>query len=305
MNLRMNLLMPLVFIFVILLSFSASADAANPREELQQMVEQLQQSPSDTVLREKIIQHVQGMKPAPAVPEEAKRYLSRGMAAMKSAASEVDFKDSVKEFEKAALAAPWLANAYYNLGISQDKAGVYAEAITNLKLYLMAEPDAGDAEAVKGLIYEIEYRQEKAEKESSPEAIAAKKQKEYEEWLRKLDGARFVVDYSNRDSSGKLTLDIRGNEVIAGVIRTWLNPEYWPNGGAVGVWMRSSLSAREVRGGERYTINGRQFIIPDASWCNNGSRCSETATISEDGSTITYTSTDALGGRNTQIYMKE
>ncbi len=76
---------------------------------------------------------------------------------------------------------PWLAEAYNNLGVAQDKAGLYGPAIQSLKLYLLAAPDASDAKPVKNLIYEIEYRQEKAAKEaevkareSSAEALAEK-----------------------------------------------------------------------------------------------------------------------------------
>ncbi len=79
--------------------------------------------------------------------------------------------------EKATLSAPWLANAYYNLGVAQDKAGLYAAAIRSLKLYVLAEPNAPDIRSVEKLIDEIEYKQEKAAKESSPAVIAEKKQK--------------------------------------------------------------------------------------------------------------------------------
>ena len=99
--------------------------------------------------------------------------MARGLAAVKGAQNKQDFLDAAAEFERASLAAPWLPAAYYNLGITQDKAGKYREAMQNLKLYLLAAPDASDAKAVKGLIYEIEYRQEKAAKASSPAAIAA------------------------------------------------------------------------------------------------------------------------------------
>ena len=54
----------------------ASAQAQSPREQLQQMVEQLQKSPTDNALREKIIKLAQNIKPTPAVPEEVERRMA-------------------------------------------------------------------------------------------------------------------------------------------------------------------------------------------------------------------------------------
>ena len=197
-------------VFMIILVCISAVQAQFPQQTLNQYVADLQKNPNDYALREKIIRHAQTMKPAPAVPEDAKRYLSRGIAAMKEAKSKDEFSDAVNEFEKAALSAPWFANAYYNLGVAQDKAGAYANAIRSLRLYLLASPDARDAEAVNGLIYEIEYRQEKATRESSPQAIAAKKQEEYANWLKKIDGRKY------RDTRGGVpaVLEVRGNTLV-------------------------------------------------------------------------------------------
>src|SRR4030066_126911 len=121
------------FSYCIIMIFSltalAGAQTGSPQETLKQYIADLQKNPNDFALREKIIKLVQKMKPAPTIPEEARRHMSRGIAAMKDAKSADDFRDAVKEFEKASLATPWFANAYYNLGIAQDKAGIYADAI--------------------------------------------------------------------------------------------------------------------------------------------------------------------------------
>ena len=178
------------------------------QQTLNQYVADLQKNPNDYALREKIIKHVQTMKPAPAIPREAERFMNRGAAAAKSAKDANDFKDAVAEFEKATLSAPWMANAYYNLGVAQDKAGMYSSAIRSLKLYLAAAPNAPDAKSVEKLIDEIEYRQERAVKETSPVAIAAKKQKEYEDWLKKIDGRRYT--YRNALERTTTVLDVKG-----------------------------------------------------------------------------------------------
>jgi tetratricopeptide (TPR) repeat protein len=223
MKIGMKILMPLVF-FTILLSFSARVEAANPREELQQMVEELQQSPNDTALREKIIRHALGMKPAPAVSEEAERHMARGVAAMKGAANERDFKDAAAEFEKAALAAPWYADAYYNLGVSQDKAGMHAEAIRSLKLYLLSAPDSQDVKETKNLIYEIEYRLEKAAKENSPEEVAKRKKDKALALLNSLNGARFEKEYDLGGYRNAAIIEIHGNQVTFGEVYTYCAP---------------------------------------------------------------------------------
>ncbi len=132
------------------------AQTQNPQATLNQYISDLQKNPNDNALREKIIKLVQEMKQKPAIPREAERFMNRGAAAVKSAKDAKDFKDAVAEFEKATMAAPWLANAYYNLGVAQDKAGLYAAAIRSLKLYVLAEPNAPDIRSVEKLIDEIE-----------------------------------------------------------------------------------------------------------------------------------------------------
>src|SRR5512136_1456140 len=183
-------------VLVLSLSFIliSAAQAQFPQQTLNQYIADLQKNPNDYALREKIIKHVQTMKPAPVVPDEARRFMNRGMAAAEGAKTESDYRDAIQEFQKAVNIAPWLGSGYRNLAVVQDKAGQYAQAVQNLKLYLLTNPPAADAEAAKTLMDKIEYRQEKAAKESSPAAIAAKKQNEYEEWLKKLDGAQWRND---------------------------------------------------------------------------------------------------------------
>jgi len=201
---------------------------------------------------------VQTMKPAPVVPKEAERFMVRGAAAVKSAKGANDFKDAAAEFEKATLSAPWLANAYYNLGVTQDKAGLYDTAIKNLKLYLLAAPNAPDASSVEKLVYEIEYRQEKTAKESSPEAVAAKKQSEYESWLKKLNGVRFVWNWGESKTKGYSTLEVQGNKLIEGSVTTWCDnaPTTWCGPAPVGQWYRN----------DETTLNGNEFIFPKDCW---------------------------------------
>jgi tetratricopeptide (TPR) repeat protein len=272
---------------------AAYAQAADPQAALNRYVADLRKNPGDNALREKIIRHVQTMSPSPAIPEEAERHMARGAAAVKNAKNATDFRDAVNEFEKATLAAPWLASAYYNLGIARDKADMYADAIQSLKLYLLAAPEASDAKAVKNLIYEMEYKQEKAAKESSPEVAAVRKQNTYEEWLRGLDGARFFGP-SNRGND----LRYENEFVIRGTTITWRQrvTYYGPNvvrEAPIGQWYdmapwggRMQIIGREAK----RLIGGMQFV-------------NDIFTISEDGKSITQAV--QAGSRPTFTYYRQ
>ena len=94
------------------------------------------------------------------IPEEARRHFDRGMAAVELAKTPVDYEKAITEFEKAKSFAPNWADVYYNLGLVQEKAEKYGDAVTNLKQYLRLAPNAGDAEAVKSHINKLEYKAE-------------------------------------------------------------------------------------------------------------------------------------------------
>jgi len=245
------------------------AQAQTPQQTLNQYVADLQKNPGDYALREKIIRHVLTMKTAPAVPDEARRFMNRGMAAAEGAKTESDYRDAIQEFQKAVNSAPWLGSGYRNLAVVQDKAGRHAQAVQNLKLYLLTNPPATDAEAAKTLMDKIEYRQEKAARESSPQAIAAKKRNEFEELLKKIDGRR----YTRRDSFERITqiLDVKGRTLIRGFIVEPDSPVHGPRG------------YTEFK---RYEIRGRVVEGPVISAPPEIVSIQDILTISEDGEKI-------------------
>jgi tetratricopeptide (TPR) repeat protein len=221
-------------------ALSPAVQAQSPQETLNQYTAALKDNPDDYELRDKIIRHVQTMEQPPAMPEEAVRHMARGAAASKGAKNQNDFKEAVKEFEKASLSAPWLANIYYSLGVAQDEAGMYADAIKSLNLYLQAAPDSPD---VKELIYQIEYRQEKAAKDSAPKAITVHKEKKSDAWLKAIDGRRYT---NNSDPKYTMTIDVRGKVIVLGVI--------WPQGS------QFSNAYQELTGtNNRFDIKDREF----------------------------------------------
>ena len=161
-------------LLLLLATFALTGHAltAPANDSLAQAVIELQKNPADTALREKIIKLAAEMNPAPAIPEEAKKFMVRGITAMEDAKSERDFAEAVGEFSKALQVAPWLANGYRNLAIAQDKAGGFKEALGNLNLYLLTEPAPADVEWAKQFSYKIEYRRDKAKNNKGPFAIA-------------------------------------------------------------------------------------------------------------------------------------
>ena len=97
---------------------------------------------------------------ADTVPEEAQRYMARGMAAVEMAKTPKDYERAVREFVQAAKLAPNWPDVYFNLGSVQAKAGNYGEAMRYYKRYLELAPNAPDAAKVREEIYKLEYRAE-------------------------------------------------------------------------------------------------------------------------------------------------
>lgn len=169
--------------------------AGKLREALTHYVAALQSvsegSADDQRLREAIIKVVQKLSPPPAVPEEARRFSVRGQVAIKEAKNPSDFAEAAKEFGKALRVAPWWTDGYINQGVALEKAGRFNEAARALKFYLLAAPNAPDAQNVKDQIYALEYRQEKGQRET----VAKKEEqdrKRREEEARAINPARLV-----------------------------------------------------------------------------------------------------------------
>lgn len=153
-----------------LLVLAASAHAQSPREQLKQMVEQLQKTPTDHALREKIIKLAAGIKPAPAIPEEAEKRSVRGEYALKDAKSAQDFEGAAAEFLAASNLAAWVPAYYFNLGVVREKQGKLPDAKAAFSWYVLAAPNAADTAEVKKKIIGLEFLIEKNEKAAKAES---------------------------------------------------------------------------------------------------------------------------------------
>ena len=152
----MNISRKLLIVVFMFAALTASAHAQPPREQLNQMVEQLQKTPDDNALREKIIKLAKEVKPAPAIPPEAKRAFVMGGTYQKEAKLLEDFGLAVKAFQEATTAAPWWGDAYYNLSVALESAKRYDEAKAVLTLYLLTNPK--DAEQAQERLYAIDAK---------------------------------------------------------------------------------------------------------------------------------------------------
>jgi tetratricopeptide (TPR) repeat protein len=180
--------------FLVLLSgllLANFAPAETPHEQLQQMVEQLQKSPNDNALREKIIKLAAEIKPQPTVPPEAKRPFVMAGTYQKEAKNPTDFALAITAYQDALKIAPWWGDAYYNLSVSLESAGRLDEAKGALELYLLTKPK--DAEEVQNRLYALDAKKTLAAKQAVDAALLKKK----EEKLRTTEGLWYGPDGAN------------------------------------------------------------------------------------------------------------
>ena len=115
--------------------------------------------------------HSVAPQPAPAqktratgTPEDARRHMLRGMAAIEMAKSNDDLALAEEEFRMATEIAPQMAIAWFNLGKAQTQLGRNDEAMASFRQYLTLAPDAKDAQSVRDEIVKLEFRRELAAK---------------------------------------------------------------------------------------------------------------------------------------------
>ncbi|HUN53950.1 MAG TPA: tetratricopeptide repeat protein [Smithella sp.] len=275
-------------IFVLVFTWIPFVWAQTQQDILNQYISDLQKNPNDNALREKIIRFAQTMKPAPAVPAEVDELVGQAKYAFKHAKEQKDYLDAVEAYQKVVTLAPWIGDNYYNLGVAQEQAGKFQDAINSFELYLIASPDTGDAKEVRERIGGLKYAAEKAVKDSSPEAVAEKKQNAYGTWLKELDGARFIsaplaalgIGYETEHSF--LVYEITGREVRIG----WIdNVRNFDNYNFKTAPIRY-VNFNDGRMSEK--IENKKFTIPKPSFMED--QRPYTGVISDDGQFITQTS---------------
>jgi len=262
----MRLKMPFVCLFFVaafLASFSAHAQSSNPQDTLNQYISDLQKNPNNNALRERIIRHVQTMKPAPAIPESAREHFVMATTIRGGAKDIKGYSVAIKEYEEALLVAPWWSEALKELAIVQKLANQHDAAIQSLNLYILTNPP--DARNAQDEIYKIKAAKKLSALESSPAVIVEKKQNEFEDLLRKIDGRRYTHSLSG---GYKAIIDVRGKVLLLNNIKPD-GTEYPENLGL------------------RYEIRGSEFSVPAPHQDLPGQPKKYTFIISTDGGSIT------------------
>jgi hypothetical protein len=279
----------LFFVAAFLSSFSAHAQSANPQETLNQYISDLQKNPNDNALREKIIRLVQTMKPAPAIPEEARRYFIEGNALLKAAKEQKGYGLALDAYRQCLLAAPWWAEALYNYAVALDLANQFDEGMNALKLYIATNPGGEESRKAQDKIYEIGAKKKLAaqeKEESSPQAVAAREQKKSDDWLKKIDGRRYT--FPTNDGWGTLlVIDVKGTVLVLGFIPPRDSP----------LAPYHETDRFEIHGRET-TIPGHRYLPSQTVWV-----AASTYIISEDGDRITVRSRYTDGDVRETIFL--
>lgn len=127
----------------------------NPRAALVQMTVQLKDSPDDGSTRRLIIKLASELKPAPVIPEEARKHFVEGTAIVKAAKNPAQQALAAQSFTEALKVAPWWGDAYYNLGVAQELAEEYDAAEQAFNFYLLSDPSATEKREVQDRIYAL------------------------------------------------------------------------------------------------------------------------------------------------------
>jgi len=128
---------------------------ANPRAALVQLTARLNDNPQDQATRHVVIKLASGMKPAPAIPEEARRHFVEGTVIVKAAKNPAQQGLAAQSFTEALKIAPWWSDAYYNLGVAQELAEQYEAAEQSFGLYLLSNPGDSERREVQDRIYAL------------------------------------------------------------------------------------------------------------------------------------------------------
>ena len=246
------------FVTLVLLFFCGAAIAQSPREQLNQLVSQLQASPGDTTLRERIIKLAQGIKPSPAVPEDARRAFVQGVTIAKASTDAQGQVLAIESFNEALRIAPWWGDAYYNRAVAQDLAGRLADARDSIRLYLLTGPSAQDARDAQDRIYALEAKEKLVMAAQNTPAVKAAA------LLSGLEGKQFsrsdIPTGNPNQDIWTHTLEIRGKEIVSGASAIFGNEMRKYNGPV----MRWSERGRYKLDGLKFTI-----LVPSATCVAN------------------------------------
>lgn len=127
-----------------------------------ELFEQLSQQQNNVMNRRLIIKLASELKPAPAIPEEARKHFVEGTAIVKAAKNPAQQALAAQSFTEALKIAPWWGDAYYNLGVAQELAEKYDEAEQAFNFYLLSNPSDAERREVQDRIYGLSAKRKLA-----------------------------------------------------------------------------------------------------------------------------------------------
>ena len=139
---------------------------------IQQLLRELQNAPGSLVIHERIAALAGKTSQTPRVPESARRYYVQANYLQKIAKTPIDRDLVIEDYEKAISWAPWWADAYYGLGTALEATQRYSDALTCLRLSLLASPRGAHARATQDKIYVVQAEQQRAAADQAAAAQA-------------------------------------------------------------------------------------------------------------------------------------
>jgi hypothetical protein len=194
---------------------------------------------------------------ATGTPEDARRHMVRGTAAIEMAKSDAELAGAAEEFRIATEIDSTMAAAWFNLGAVLARMNQHKEAISSYNEYLALSPNAEDAPRIRDEVIKLQYRQEQLAKTQSREG-----------WWLTDDGSSYWLDASG-DQITLATSDgyVPEDEVITTYT---IGPSYPVSGGEKalyklslrgnqlnGIWTREPLKADKCEvPGETTEVSG-------------------------------------------------
>ena len=99
-----------------------------------------------------------------SVSEEARRHFDRGVAAVEIAKNPSDYDEAIHEFREATRLVPSWADAWFNLGIVEEKAGKYNDALKSLEQASTYAGFSAYVADIRRIMDRIEYKLERSGK---------------------------------------------------------------------------------------------------------------------------------------------
>jgi tetratricopeptide (TPR) repeat protein len=145
----------------------AEANAAVKSGDKNQAVKKLAEAyrltvagPKKEEIRKAMLTLAAGMDPIPSLTGEAQDHFLRGNAALKAAKSPTDLGRALSEFQWAVFYSPWAGELYFNTSAVKKLENQTAAAVSDLKLYLAANPNAKNLDELLNRLYEFDYQRE-------------------------------------------------------------------------------------------------------------------------------------------------